>query len=64
MRVGREAWVESAEVAKDRLGCTFFDFLSGIDWMPSPWGRYEDAAIDIGFARHPRRHRRRDRDRA
>jgi NADH-quinone oxidoreductase subunit C len=44
MRVTREAWREAAESAKSRLGCTFFDFLSAIDWMPSPWGRYEDAA--------------------
>jgi NADH-quinone oxidoreductase subunit C len=44
VRVAREAWVDAAEAAKNRLGCTFFDFLSGIDWMPSPWGRYEDAA--------------------
>jgi NADH-quinone oxidoreductase subunit C len=44
VRVAREAWVDAAEAAKGRLGCTFFDFLSGIDWMPSPWGRYEDAA--------------------
>jgi NADH-quinone oxidoreductase subunit C len=44
VRVTREAWVDAAEAAKNRLGCTFFDFLSGIDWMPSPWGRYEDAA--------------------
>ena len=44
VRVTREAWVDAAEAAKARLGCTFFDFLSAIDWMPSPWGRYEDAA--------------------
>jgi NADH-quinone oxidoreductase subunit C len=50
VRVTREAWVDAAEAAKGRLGCTFFDFLSGIDWMPSPWGRYEDAAgVDIAI---------------
>jgi NADH-quinone oxidoreductase subunit C len=51
VRVGREAWVEAIEVAKGRLGCTFFDFLSGIDWMPAPWGRYEDAEVDVGIKR-------------
>jgi NADH-quinone oxidoreductase subunit C len=51
VRVSREAWVEAVQVAKDRLGCTFFDFLSGIDWMPSPWGRYEDAEVDVGIKR-------------
>jgi NADH-quinone oxidoreductase subunit C len=43
VRVGRETWVEAVELVKAKLGCTFFDFLSGLDWMPSPWGRYEDA---------------------
>ena len=27
-------------------GRAFFDFLSAIDWLPSPFGRYEDAEID------------------
>jgi NADH-quinone oxidoreductase subunit C len=47
VRVDRSAWVEAAELAKTRLGCTFFDYLSAIDWLPSPWGRYEDALIDV-----------------
>jgi NADH-quinone oxidoreductase subunit C len=46
VRVDRADWVEAAELAKVKLGCTFFDFLSAIDWMPSPWGRYEDAILD------------------
>jgi NADH-quinone oxidoreductase subunit C len=46
VRVDRTAWVAAAELARSKLGCTFFDFLSAIDWMPSPWGRYEDALID------------------
>ena len=49
IRVTRDAWSAAAEAAKLRLGCTFFDFLSAIDWMPSPWGRYEDSAIDTGI---------------
>jgi NADH-quinone oxidoreductase subunit C len=48
VRVARDAWFDAAEAAKVRLGCEFFDFLSAIDWMPSPWGRYEDSAIDVG----------------
>jgi NADH-quinone oxidoreductase subunit C len=47
VRVARDAWVEAARVAKERLGCTFFDYLSAIDWKPSPWGRYEDALLDV-----------------
>ena len=45
VRVTAEAWVEAGRVARDDLGCRFFDFLAGIDWMPSPYGRYEDADI-------------------
>jgi NADH-quinone oxidoreductase subunit C len=50
VRVARAAWAEAAEVARNRAGCTFFDFLSAIDWMPSPWGRYEYSAVDDGIA--------------
>ena len=46
VRVDRATWVEAVELARTKLGCTFFDFLSAIDWMPSPWGRYEDALLD------------------
>jgi NADH-quinone oxidoreductase subunit C len=50
VRVTRDAWFTAAEAAKGRLGFHFFDWLSAIDWMPSPWGRYEDAAgIDVGI---------------
>jgi NADH-quinone oxidoreductase subunit C len=48
VRVTREAWFAAAEHAKNALGCHFFDYLSAIDWMPSPWGRYEDSAVDDG----------------
>jgi NADH-quinone oxidoreductase subunit C len=46
VRVAPEAWVAAGELARDRLGCTFFDFLSAVDWLPSPFGRYEDAEVD------------------
>jgi NADH-quinone oxidoreductase subunit C len=48
VRIERDAWATAAEHAKLRLGFTFFDFLSAIDWMPSPWGRYEDSEVDDG----------------
>jgi NADH-quinone oxidoreductase subunit C len=50
VRVGRDAWTATVEAAKVRLGFTFFDYLSAIDWMPSPWGRYEYSAVDDGVA--------------
>lgn len=46
VRVDSESWIDAAEFAKRELGCTFFDFLSAIDWLPSPWGRYEEAELD------------------
>jgi NADH-quinone oxidoreductase subunit C len=45
VRVTPEAWVPALQAARDELGCLFFDFLAGIDWMPSPFGRYEDAEV-------------------
>ncbi len=47
VRVTREAWVDAAVVAKDKLHCTFFDFLSGLDWLPSPYGRDMDSQEDL-----------------
>jgi len=36
VRVRRDAWRRSAQVCKDRLGCDYLSFISGIDWMPTP----------------------------
>ena len=49
VRVATEAWATAAEVARDRAGLRFFDFLSAVDWLPSPFGRYEDSALDVPF---------------
>jgi NADH-quinone oxidoreductase subunit C len=46
VRVTREAWQETGRVARDRLGCRYFCYLSAIDWLPSPFGRYLDAEVD------------------
>jgi len=50
IRVRAEAWRAAAEFARHGLDLTFFDFLSAIDWMPSPFGRYEDAEVDSPLA--------------
>ncbi len=42
VRVTAEAWRTAGQVARDHLGMRWFDFLSVIDWLPSPYGRYED----------------------
>ncbi len=46
VRVANDAWREAAEAAKHRLSCGFFDFLSAIDWLPSPFGRDMDSEVD------------------
>jgi NADH-quinone oxidoreductase subunit C len=50
IRVTAAAWPTAAELAKLKFGFTFFDYLSAIDWMPSPFGRYEDAEVDTPLA--------------
>ncbi|HEX2382301.1 MAG TPA: NADH-quinone oxidoreductase subunit C [Acidimicrobiales bacterium] len=50
VRVHPDAWRAAAQFAKSQLEFTFFDFLSAIDWMPSPFGRYEDAEVDTPLA--------------
>ena len=37
VRVTPEAWREAGQIARGRLGCTYFCFLSVIDWLPAPW---------------------------
>ena len=49
IRVANEAWATAAEVARDAAGCKWFDFLSAVDWLPSPFGRYEDSYLDKPF---------------
>jgi len=47
VRVSLASWRETAAVAKHNLGCTYFDFLSAIDWLPSPFGRDMDSQEDL-----------------
>ena len=47
IRVSSENWRQTAQFLHDELDCTFFDWLSVIDWMPSPYGRELDAEQDI-----------------
>jgi NADH-quinone oxidoreductase subunit C len=47
VRVERGAWRQAAEFARRGLGMAFFDFLSAIDWLPSPFGRDMDSQEDL-----------------
>jgi len=41
IRVRTDAWRATAEALKAG-GFTFFSFISGLDWMPSPYGKGEE----------------------
>jgi len=47
IRVTRESWAEAAGYLNTGLGFQYFNFLSAIDWMPSPFGRDMDSQVDI-----------------
>ena len=46
VRVKRDAWCDTAKWLKNDAGFTFFNFLSAIDWMQSPFGRDMDSQVD------------------
>lgn len=46
VRVDAGAWVETAQTLQGNCGMVYFNFLSAIDWQPSPFGRDMDAVID------------------
>ena len=48
LRVTPESWKETHRILRDEVGFKFFEFLSAIDWMPSPFGKSEDASVDVG----------------
>lgn len=46
VRVSTDAWQKAGVAARDVLGCVWFDFLSVIDWLPSPYGREMETEQD------------------
>jgi NADH-quinone oxidoreductase subunit C len=46
IRVSVDAWADTFRLLRDAHGCRFFDWLSAIDWLPSPYGRDMDAEVD------------------
>ncbi len=46
VRLTTDSWGETAEYLREGQRFRFFDFLSAIDWLPSPFGRSMDAAVD------------------
>jgi len=49
VRVASAHWGDAAEVLNRDLRFSYFTFLSGIDWMPSPFGRRHDSEVDIAL---------------
>lgn len=50
IRVANEAWGPTADYLHNRQRFRFFEWLSAIDWMPSPFGRSLDAEVDKELA--------------
>lgn len=46
VRVANDAWRDAAEACRHKLTMGYFDWLSAIDWLPSPFGRDMDSEID------------------
>lgn len=55
IRVTNEAWADTADYLHNRQRFRFFDWLSAVDWLPSPYGRSLDAEVDkaLGTASTP-----------
>jgi len=47
IRVTNLSWTETADYLRNGQRFRFFDWLSAIDWMRSPFGRSLDAAVDL-----------------
>ncbi len=46
IRVGADAWSDTADYLRNRQRFRFFNWLSAVDWMASPYGRSLDAIVD------------------
>ncbi|MEQ8843104.1 MAG: NADH-quinone oxidoreductase subunit C [Acidimicrobiales bacterium] len=49
IRVTADAWATTAAFLKTGMGFGYFNFLSAIDWKPSPFGRDMDSQVDIAL---------------
>ena len=53
IRVDGARWREAVVTARDTLDAYFFDWLSCIDWLPSPYGRELEAEQDDNEDKDP-----------
>jgi NADH-quinone oxidoreductase subunit C len=53
VRVRPDAWLRTAQVARQRLGCDYLSFVAGIDWMPAPKVGGDEAVGDTSAPVQP-----------
>lgn len=53
VRVTRDAWQQAGFALRDGAGFKMFEFVSAIDWMPSPYGKSEDSPTDVVLETEP-----------
>jgi NADH-quinone oxidoreductase subunit C len=46
-RVALDRWADAGRACHDRLGMTYFCFVSAIDWLPSPFGKSEEGGTPL-----------------
>lgn len=46
IRIDPAAWADTASYMRNRQRFRFFNWLSAIDWLPSPFGRSMDSEVD------------------
>ena len=49
VRVTADAWADTARFLRTGMGFGFFNWLSAIDWLPSPFGRDMDSQVDLAL---------------
>ena len=46
IRIAASSWVDAALFARNKLGMTWLDFISAMDWLPNPYGREMESEQD------------------
>jgi NADH-quinone oxidoreductase subunit C len=54
VRVKADAWLQSARVAHDELGCDYLSFIAALDWMPTPVAEEDEGSGDTSSPVQPR----------
>ncbi len=49
IRVASDSWADVAEYLRERQRYRFFEWLSAVDWKPSPFGRSLDSDVDLAL---------------